>query len=96
VYWQCTVRRDTGVNCPATVTQRQQTFVRGQHRHAHEPFVGVATAVTVRKNLKDKAKQQVFAPASDLVSEALRNAHASTPQVNMPVIDNLVILSYVK
>jgi len=87
VYWQCTVRHDKGINCPATVTEKQQCFVRGQHHHAHEPFVGVAKAAAVRKTVKDKAKQQVFAPASDLVGEALRNADASTPQVNMPAIN---------
>ena len=67
-YWQCTVR-PKGNPCKASVTERDGVFRPGQQSHNHTVEMGAATAAKIVSQVKSKALDDKFKPASAIVDE---------------------------
>ena len=57
--WRCSVR-SSQLTRSATVKQVDTTFVASTVGHFHPPTVGVAVAGNVSKDIKEKAKDNIF------------------------------------
>ena len=71
-YWQCTVR-PKGNPCKASVTERNGVFRSGQQSHNHTVEMGAATAAKIVSQVKSKALEDKFKPASAIVDEVTIN-----------------------
>ncbi|KAK3858234.1 hypothetical protein Pcinc_035563 [Petrolisthes cinctipes] len=71
VRWRCVVRNKT-MSCPATIKEVGNTFTRGHAEHCHPPETCSAIKSKVSTLVKQKAMEDVFRPASDIVDEVLR------------------------
>ena len=69
-YWQCTVR-PKGNYCRATVKETDGNFVPGRQSHNHPPQVGALKAAHIMTQVKRKAMEDIFKPASAIVEEVM-------------------------
>jgi len=90
VYWECTVRPSKTHRCPATVVQHGSVFERGRNAHIHEPATGLLTAVDLRRDVRRRAKDDIFASASVIVTAALNGINTAAPAANLPMPSNMV------
>ncbi len=67
-YWQCTVR-PKGNPCKASVIERNGSFQAGKSVHNHNVEAGALTAAKVVVEVKRKALEDKFRPASAIVDE---------------------------
>ena len=67
-YWQCTVR-PKGNPCKASVTEQDGAFRPGQQSHNHTVEMEAATAAKIVSQVKSKALEDKFKPASATVDE---------------------------
>ena len=90
IYWECSVRRKN-FRCPATVIERNGTFIRGNNRHIHPPKSGAATNLKIQATVHAKAQENIFHPAGALVQHALLDmVDDRRPNPDVPSIQNLV------
>ena len=87
-HWRCTVRNKS-INCKATVTQVCDTFASGPAPHSHPPLAGTAISSKISAEVKKKAADDVFRPASELVEEAIKNHVPQDAPVTLPAPHNL-------
>lgn len=90
IYWQCT-KRGKNSSCTATVSQRGGTFIPGSSQHNHLPTAGLEEGLTIRKAVRETAKEDMFKPAAVIVENIIlaetESANASKP---LPSVSNLV------
>ncbi|XP_066268880.1 uncharacterized protein [Branchiostoma lanceolatum] len=72
-HWRCT-KRNGSVDCRAIVTQKGEQYQAGFHSHCHPPELSATLQAQVTVQLRTKAREQVFEPASELVDEILLQA----------------------
>jgi hypothetical protein len=76
------------------VVQHGDEYTRGRSDHTHPATVGLAATVELYTDVRRKATNDLFAPASALVTEALRDVdiigipHDNRPQPNTMVTDS--------
>ncbi|XP_062591513.1 uncharacterized protein LOC134253000 [Saccostrea cucullata] len=85
--WRCT-KRSKNLQCPATVRQHGDAFVEGLQPHIHGPTVGTAAVATVVSQIKKAAKDNLFAPASQLVNRAVLDVNEDQP-LPLPQLQSL-------
>ncbi|KAL9954405.1 hypothetical protein ACROYT_G041939 [Oculina patagonica] len=66
--WQCSVRPKSNP-CRATVRQRGDQFLSGNHLHNHQAKVGALTAAKISVQVKAKAVEDIFKPAPAIIDE---------------------------
>ncbi|KAI0220396.1 hypothetical protein LSAT2_028071 [Lamellibrachia satsuma] len=86
--WRCSVR-NTNIACKATVKQVGNTFITGAHSHLHPPAPGGAVAARICKTIKDEAKDNIFRPASQIVTAVVNKHLGAVPCPNLPGMDYL-------
>jgi len=89
-YWECSMRRGKTFRCPAMVIQVGSSFQRGTQNHIHELGRGLLSKLQVTKTVRQTAKADVFAPATNIVTDAMQDAG---DMVDVPNLDNMVTAS---
>lgn len=69
--WRCSVRNKK-VNCLATVKQIGDTFQAGPKAHIHTSVLGGAIAAKIEKEIKTKAKDNLFTPTPKITEEVVK------------------------
>ncbi|XP_035686596.1 uncharacterized protein LOC118422872 [Branchiostoma floridae] len=77
VHWRCAVRNKT-TDCPATVIQKGDVFEPGLPDHIHPANQDAELRARITVDIRTKAPQQIFEPASNLVDEVIV-ANADNP-----------------
>ncbi|KAK3893102.1 hypothetical protein Pcinc_003095 [Petrolisthes cinctipes] len=89
VHWRCAVRNKT-VNCGMAIKEVNNVFIRGPNEHSHPPEACPVTTSKVSKLIKNKAMEDVFQPALEIVEEVmLENIDSTIPTASLPVPVNL-------
>lgn len=89
VHWRCAVRNKT-VNCGVTIKEVDNMFIRGPNEHSHPPEACPVTTSKVSKLIKEKAMEDVFRPALEIVEEVmLENIDPTMPTASLPAPVNL-------
>ncbi|KAK3888798.1 hypothetical protein Pcinc_007158 [Petrolisthes cinctipes] len=89
VHWRCAVRNKT-VNCGMTIKEVNNVFIRGPNEHSHPPETCPVTTSKVSKLIKNKAMEDVFRPALEIVEEVmLENIDPTIPTASLPAPVNL-------
>lgn len=71
MYWECAARGTSRDRCPAMIVQRNNDFVHSRNPHSHAPVVGLHATIEIEAVIRATAPQDMFAPASALVSGAM-------------------------
>ncbi|XP_061178328.1 uncharacterized protein LOC133186965 [Saccostrea echinata] len=69
-YWRCSKRSKT-VNCPATISQKGDTFKANSRAHIHQADKGALKKVQVWKEVKSQCVQDIHKPARRVVEDAM-------------------------
>ncbi|XP_078664121.1 uncharacterized protein LOC144907193 [Branchiostoma floridae x Branchiostoma belcheri] len=79
IHWRCAVR-NKNVVCPATVVQTGDVFQPGlpDHLRIHPAHQDAEIRAKITSEIREKAQQQIFEPASNLVDEVME-ANADNP-----------------
>ncbi|KAI8506947.1 hypothetical protein Bbelb_153860 [Branchiostoma belcheri] len=77
IHWRCAVR-NKNVVCPATVVQTGDVFQSGLPDHLHPAHQDAEIRAKITSEIREKAQQQIFEPASNLVDEVME-ANADNP-----------------
>ncbi|XP_068229184.1 uncharacterized protein [Palaemon carinicauda] len=89
IHWRCVVRNKK-ISCMAAVKEVGNTFIRGHAEHCHPPETSCAVKSKVCTLVKQKAMEDVFRPASDIVDEVLREqVNPTIPVSCLPAPFNL-------
>ncbi|XP_068250151.1 uncharacterized protein [Palaemon carinicauda] len=89
VHWRCAVR-NKNVKCGMIIKEVNNSFIRGPSEHSHPPETCPATTSKVSKLIKDKAMEDVFRPALEIVEEViLENVDPTMPTASLPAPINL-------
>lgn len=89
VHWRCAVRNKS-VECGITLKEVDNVFIRGPHGHSHPPETCPVTTSKVSKLIKEKAMQDLFRPALEIVEEVmLDNITPNMPTASLPAPVNL-------
>ncbi|KAI8506945.1 hypothetical protein Bbelb_153840 [Branchiostoma belcheri] len=72
IHWRCAVR-NKNVVCPATVVQTGDVFQPGlpDHLRIHPAHQDAEIRAKITSEIREKAQQQIFEPASNLVDEVM-------------------------
>jgi len=77
--WRCSVRNKK-IFCKSTVHQIGEEFSRSGTNHQHPAEPGVSINVQVKAELKTKAAENIFAPASSIIADVVdRHVTADQP-----------------
>ena len=84
-FWSCSVR-NKNQRCPATISQRGDTFVPGKIAHCHPSQPGVALRAKMAMDLKKQATERVnsFKSSGKMVETALNAAKDDNPNAILP------------
>ena len=89
VHWRCAVRNKK-VTCNMIVKEVNGVFIRGANEHSHPPEACPLTTSEVSKLIKDKAMDDVFRPALEIVEEVLlEHVDPTKPTASLPAPVNL-------
>ncbi|XP_056012453.1 uncharacterized protein LOC125679557 [Ostrea edulis] len=69
-YWRCS-KRSKSVNCPATISQKGETFKANSRDHTHQADKSALKKVQVWKEVKSKCVDDVHKPARRVVEDAM-------------------------
>ncbi|XP_070531580.1 uncharacterized protein [Ptychodera flava] len=87
--WHCP-KRNKQVYCLASVFQSGDSYKRGVHDHLHPPEPGQDLVATIVSRIKDKAVNNLFDPAGEIVEDILQNQiSVDQPAPTLPSIDAL-------
>ncbi|XP_019620893.1 PREDICTED: uncharacterized protein LOC109467390 [Branchiostoma belcheri] len=70
IHWRCAVR-NKNIVCPATVVQTGDVFQPGLPDHLHPAHQDAEIRAKITSEIREKAQQQIFEPASNLVDEVM-------------------------
>ena len=84
-FWTCSVRNKKQ-RCPATVSQRGQTFIPGKIAHSHPSQPGNAVRAKVASQIKKQATEKTnhFTSSGKMVEAALNSAKEENPDAILP------------
>ena len=89
IYWRCSVKNKT-LFCRASVTQCGEIFTPGINQHCHQSTGPDARkALQICADVKAKAAEMVFKPASAIVEEVLTDQIDDSPCPSVPKPTNL-------
>ena len=89
VHWRCAVR-NKNVKCRATVKETNVMYIKDHNPHSHPPETCSAITSKVSALVKEKALQDVFRSAADIVDEVLRDeVDPHVPLSSLPAPENL-------
>jgi hypothetical protein len=73
------------------VTQKNDTFKRGQWTHHHPPIASATTKIKLQADIKKLAKENPFTPATAVVSKVMKDQlDLKAPICDFPKLPSLV------